>query len=139
MTDLTSVLTTLQQGVNAINNLANVLGESAPSTLSANSVNISTIGDNTVIAAASGVAITVYKMFLVTAGSTLSPLPTLSIQGGTTPLTGPMTLPALAGSNAIPPLNYDEKPWLTCPTNTPLVFTLSAAVQLSGRIFFTQK
>lgn len=81
------------------------------------------------VAAVAGQTITVWGFSVVTAGAT-----TFYFSDGATALTGPMSLAAL-GSASEPQTAY---PVYTLSPGKALNLTQSAAVQLSGRLYYTQ-
>ena len=81
------------------------------------------------IAGVLGQTAKVYRLFLVAAGAT-----NLTIKDGATALTGAIALPA----NGSITLDFDGEPWFTGSPNTNFIINSSAAVQISGRIYFIQ-
>lgn len=99
-------------------------------TITAASVSFSSSGDNTVIAAVSSKVIKVYKVVLVFAGAA-----NITIKdGSSTALTGVMSMLA----NGSITLDNDGQPWFTTSASNALVMNISAGVQVSGRIYYTQ-
>lgn len=96
-------------------------------TLTSAKIDISSSGDNEIVAASASLVTWVYRIFLVAAGDV-----TIKFRDGTTDLTGAMTLKA-GGSIT---LDLDGEPWFTTSTNTAFQINLSAAVQVSGRIYY---
>ncbi len=93
-------------------------------------VNFAALGDNTVIAAGgTGRVNRVYRLFLVVGGAT-----NITFKRGATALSGPIPLSA----NGAITLDFEAEPWFECADNEAFVINSSAAVQVSGRIYFTQ-
>lgn len=93
-------------------------------------INIAGAGDNTVIAAVAGQIIRVYKILLWANGSTSVTLK----DGAATSLTGAMAFTAQTGFV----LDYDDQPWFITSSGNAFVINLSAAIQVSGTLSFTQ-
>jgi len=123
-TQLTAILTAIQNGVSAVNNA------SYPVALSEIALNFSSSGDNTVITQASNKTVKLYSLFLTVAGTTK-----LEFKDGQTLMTGPMTF-----SSSYPPffLDFRTQPWFTCSVTSPLVINNDSPVQVSGRAYYTQ-
>jgi hypothetical protein len=87
-----------------------------------------TSGDGTaVIAALAGKKTRVYGLFFAAASSVV-----VTLKRGSTALTGPMTLGALA-------LDLQGRPWFTTAVAEDLFVNLGAAIQVSGTIYYTQE
>lgn len=93
-------------------------------------IDVSAQGAATVIAAQPGTTIRVYKLLLMAGGAV-----TLTPRSGSTPLTG--GLPLQSGGGMV--LDGSSSPWFTCGAGEAFVLNLSAAVQVSGRIYYTQE
>lgn len=98
-------------------------------------VNFSASGDNTLVAAAAGQLINVVRLFLVVGGAT-----NLTFKDGTggTALSGP--IPMTANGSITLDIPTVSIPWFSTsnPVNN-LVLNSSAAVQVSGTLWYTQK
>ena len=117
------VLQSLQQGVQAINNLnANALTAEAV-------INSTTSGNHTIISAVAGKIISVYSLFL-SAGSSVD----ITFFDNTTSLTGPM--PFVASQYIF--LDDRQPAWFTLAVNSPFIINTSGAAQISGRCYYTQ-
>jgi len=98
-----------------------------PSTIGA-SINIASNGDNTVIAAQAGKMIMIHQLFLVCAGAV-----SLKFKDGASTDLCP-ALPMLTSGG----LTFDYKePWFVTSQGNAFIINLSAAVQVSGRIYYT--
>ena len=98
--------------------------------LSSAVINFAASGDNTVIAAGgTGKVNRVYRLFLVVGGAT-----NITFKRGATALSGPIPLPA----NGAITLDFEAEPWFECADNEAFLINSSAAVQVSGTIYFTQ-
>jgi len=117
--------------VNNVNHTIVATGFNTPDVLllSALSINVNTLGDNIIIPAVVGQVIRVFRIFAV-AASSVSVTPTDGTPSGT-PFTGPLTLGDFA-------LDLDAEPWFVTSTGNAFVLTLSAGVQVSGRVYYTQ-
>lgn len=91
-------------------------------------INIAASGDNTVIAAVAAQTIRIFKMFFVTA----SPVNVTVEDGAGVNLTGVMNN-VRAGI-----WGFDGEPWFTSASGGGFVINLSAAVQVSGRVYYRQ-
>ena len=85
-------------------------------------INFATASTNVIVPGVPGQRINVMKIFLTIVGST-----TLTFEDGTTPLTGPMTLSAMA-------LDYDGCPWWTTSKGNGFSINSSNPVQVSGSL-----
>lgn len=93
-------------------------------------INAAASGDNTIVAAVAAQTVRVMKLFLTVAQAC-----TLTFKSGAgTSLTGAITLSA--GASIV--LDLDGEPWFTTGSGSAFVINLSAAVQMSGRIYYTQ-
>lgn len=90
--------------------------------LTSSAVNFSAAGNTSLVVAPSGLTTKTHKLLLVVGGAT-----TLTIQDGSTALTGP--IPLGAGGSIV--LDYSSEPWFSTSS-----FTLNStnAVQVSGQI-----
>lgn len=88
-------------------------------------VNVSTLGDTTLVAAQAGKVIRVREWLLVAGGATAA-----SFVGGTTPLTGPMTFVAGGGAQQI---DRDLGHFST-RAGEALILRQTAAVQIGGHL-----
>lgn len=86
-------------------------------------------GANTIVAGVAAQTIRVHKMVLV-CKSTVG----VTIRSGTTNLTGAMTMKS--GGSIV--LDLDTRPWFTTAASDGFVIFLSAAVQISGRVYYKQ-
>lgn len=86
-------------------------------------------GNNTVITSVSGTTINVQRMLLVATAAT-----TVTFYDGSTALTGAITL-GIGGSII---LDYSGNPWFTMTKGNSFIINSSAAVQISGRVYYTQ-
>lgn len=84
-------------------------------------------GDNTIIAAVTGRAINVWKMWFTTAAAV-----NVVFKAGSTALSGTEVFGG-NGSNFFP---YDGSPYFYIPPNTAFVINLSGAVALGGMIYY---
>lgn len=101
----------------------------APSGLLEAVINFSTSGDHDVIAAVAGQVIKIWKLWLWSADDQA-----LTIKDGATALAGAVDL-AQGGQVLLP---KDSDPWFTLSTNSPFRLTTAQAIQLSGRVYYTQ-
>jgi len=94
-------------------------------------INCSTSGDNTLVTGVSGQSIRVYAFFLMVSGAV-----NLKFKDGAATDFFPAWpfLSAGAGWEKDPM----GRPWLTTSGGNALVLNLSAAVQVSGRLYYTQ-
>lgn len=94
------------------------------------SLNIAASGDNTVVAAVVGQTIRVWKILLVANAA-------VNIRfkdGAATDLTATINLTANQGIV----LDLDAEPWFLTSAGNAFIINLSAAVQVSGRVYSTQ-
>ena len=94
------------------------------------SLNISSSGDNTVVSAQSGQTVRLHKLLLVAVGAVNVKFK----DGAGTDLTP--ALPLQAGGSIV--LDFDGEPWFVTSSGNALIINLSAAVQVSGRLYYTQ-
>lgn len=93
-------------------------------------VNFSSAGDHNVIGApGAGQFVKIWKVALYSNGDQA-----LSIRDGSTPLMGSIDL-AQGGSLKF---DKDSDPWFSLAENSPFNLNTSQAVQLSGRVYYTQ-
>ena len=81
------------------------------------------------IAGGSGSIIRVYKLFLVTGGTT-----TITFEDGSTTLAG--GLPMVANGSIT--LDLDGQPWFTCTRANNFTIGNSGNLQVSGAVYYTQ-
>jgi hypothetical protein len=93
-------------------------------------INISSSGDNTVIAGVSGKIIKIYRMLMLANSSASITFK----DGASTSLTGPM----LFGGSGGMVLDFQEEPWFTTSATNDFIVNLSSAVQVSGSIYYIQ-
>lgn len=94
-------------------------------------INVSSAGDNHIVAAAPGQRIAVYELLLWNAQQN-----TLQLKDGHTPLTGPLTnFPAQTGLL----LNFSGSPHFVTSPGQPLVLNLSEAKQVSGYVRYREE
>ena len=108
----------------------NIPAAPATSDLTGASINAAASGDNTLVAAVGGQTVRVFKIFLTAASA-------VNIQfkdGAGTDLTGLITL--TAGGSVV--LDFDTRPWFLTSAGNAFILELSSAVQVSGRIYYTQ-
>lgn len=97
-------------------------------TLLSATIDISSSGDNTIIP---GVTLQVIRVFRIFAISPSSVVVTPKDGVGGTEFTGPLTLGSFV-------LDFDGESWFTCSAGNAFVLNLGTAVQVSGRVFYTQ-
>lgn len=94
-------------------------------------VDVSGAGDHIIVAGVVGKTIRVFKLFLVLGGDTM-----LTFKDGATEFDGPLSMLA---SGAIV---FDEprppRHWFKTSDGNDFIINLSNAVQLSGRVYYTQ-
>lgn len=109
-----------------------IVGLSLPTTAQTShaAINISSSGDNTVIAGTGGQTIRVYKLFLVASAAV-----SLKYKDGA----GADLTPALSmAANGGMVLDFDSEPWFVTSPGNDFIANLSAAVQVSGRIYYSK-
>ena len=95
-------------------------------------INTASSGDNTIVAAVSGEKVQVWKIFFWVNG-------TVSVtikDGASTSLTGAM---AMVAQNEFYKRLDETIPWFTTTAGNALVINLSGAIQISGRVYYTQQ
>ena len=93
-------------------------------------INASSSGDNTLVSGTGGQTVRAYKLFLVVAGDV-----NIKFKSGA----GTDLCPAMAMSaGGSMTLDFDGEPWFTTAVGDGLVLNLSAAVQVSGRLYYTK-
>lgn len=93
-------------------------------------VNIASIGDNTIVTAVAAQRIRIWRVFLWSNG-----INTVTLKDGTaTNLTGGIAMVAQSNFQ----LALDQEAWFNLTTNTAFIINLSAAIQLSGVVQYTQ-
>ncbi|MFN4259777.1 MAG: hypothetical protein ACK4RK_10800 [Gemmataceae bacterium] len=120
-----ATLPALPAGGNAIGKISL---QAATAALTAGAVNVSSSGNHTLVSGTFGQTVRVYRLMLVVAEA-------VTVQfrdGSSSNLTGP--LPLQAGGAII--LDFDGEPWFTTSSGNGFVLNLSAAVQVSGRIWY---
>jgi len=86
--------------------------------------------NNTLVAAVAGERVFVFRMFFLAVGAV-----DVEIRDGTTTeMTGPMALNQTVGIW----MDYSDEPWFITTAGNALVMNLSAAVQVSGRVYYKQ-
>lgn len=94
-------------------------------------INISTATDTTIVAAVAAQRIRIYAIWIWSAGST-----NVTPKSASTALAGPIAMAAQSDFNREP--RRDQEPWFTCGVNEAFVLTTSAAVQISGIVYYEQ-
>ena len=79
-------------------------------------------------AAVTSQIIRIYKLFLVSAGTT-----NITFEDGTTALSG--ALPLVANGSIT--LDLDGQPWFTCTKGNAFTISNSGGVQVSGAVYYT--
>ena len=99
--------------------------------LTAASVSVAASGDNTLVAGVSAQTVRVFRLFLVVASAV-----NIQFKNATagTALTGVMTM--TAGGSFV--LDFSGEPWFVTAVAGAFVLNLSAAVQVSGAVYYTQ-
>jgi hypothetical protein len=111
-------------------NINTQFGKPTTASLSSVSINAAANGNNTLIAAVGGQTIRVFKMFMVAAAN----VDVILRDGAATDLTGVMSLSKYGSVT----LDLDGEPWFITAAGNAFVINLSAATQMSGRIYYTQ-
>lgn len=93
-------------------------------------INIATSATHEIVAAVSGQKIYVFRMWWW-AGGTVN----ATIKSGSTAMAGPIALIAQAS----PGWDMSETPWFITTAGEAFQITLDAAVQVSGRVHYTQR
>ena len=89
-------------------------------------------GDNTIVAAVSAETIKVWKIFFWVNGTV-----SVTIKDGAgTNLTGAM---AMVAQNQFNKWLDETVPWFVCTQGNALVINLGSAIQISGRVYYTQQ
>lgn len=101
----------------------------SPNDPAAQRINTAVSGDNTLVAAAAGLATRVYGLRLSVAGAVI-----VQVKRGTTVL----EVFNFAGNGGGVVLELRELPYYTTGTNEALVLNLSAAVQVDGQLEYAQ-
>ena len=118
-------------GVDAQGNIQTKIGRVAASSYSLAAVNVNASGQTALVASSMGKAVKVYKILLVIGG-----ISNLTIQDGSTGLTGPMPF------NAGGLLELDStngEPFFTTTAGNALNLNCSAGVQVSGTVWYVQE
>ena len=93
-------------------------------------INFSSSGNNTIVVGVIYKLIRVYKIFFIVGAATnITPQ-----DGASTALTGPMDFSANEGMV----LDFDDVAWYTLSFGNDFVINSSNAVQVSGRVYYTQ-
>lgn len=92
-------------------------------------ISFATSGDNNIVAGVTAKVIKAYRLYIVVGGAT-----NITIKDGSTALTGAMPF----ASNGSLVLDFSGIPWYTTSAGNALVINSSAAVQVSGRVEYTQ-
>ena len=92
-------------------------------------LNISTSGDNTVVAAPASGGIKVWKMSFTAAGAV-----NVVFKNGTTAQSGAYVL---TGNGSSLTFVYDGAPWAWCDPGNAFIINLSGATALTGQVFYT--
>jgi len=94
-------------------------------------IDASSTGNNTIVAAASGKNVLVYKIFFVVSAAT-----TVTFKdGASTNLTGAITM--TAGGAFV--LDIDSEPWFTTTGGNAFVISQSGTAQISGRAYYIRR
>lgn len=94
-------------------------------------INAASSGDNTLIAAVTGQTIRVHKLFLIASGAV-----NIKFKDGAGGTDFHPAIPLYAGGGMT--LDFDGDPWFLTTAGNAFVLNLSAAVQISGRIYYSQ-
>ena len=94
-------------------------------------INISSSGDNMMVAGVAGQVIRIFKIFFITAAV----VNVTFKDGAGNALTGPM--PFVANMGMV--LDFDTKTWVTTALGTSFIINLSSGVQVSGALQYEQK
>lgn len=92
-------------------------------------INAASSGDNTLVAGTGGQTIRVHKLFLVTSGA-------VNIKFRSAATDFHPALPLQSGGSFV--LDFDGDPWFVTTPADALVLNLSAAVQVSGVLYYTK-
>ena len=101
-----------------------------PLEISEAALNFASSGDNTIVSASSGKIVRIFRIFFVVAGDVNVKMK----DGAGTDLTAAMTMKT--GGSFV--LDYDSFPWFSTVAGNAFLINLSGAVQVSGRIYYTQ-
>jgi hypothetical protein len=93
-------------------------------------VNVSSSGNNTLIAGSNGLKLRVYRAALVFTSAVSATFQ----DGDSTALTGPMSLTADASIT----LDFESQPWFTASAGNDFVLNLSGPCNVAGIIYYTQ-
>lgn len=124
---LVTMAQSLPTGTNALGSVR--LTPAPVSSLSETLINSTTASSFALAAASSGKTNRLYRIFMFFPSAT-----TIQILDGSTSLTGPMAF--AAGQSLL--LDFSGEPWFTTTTGNALNYSSSAAVQVSGRGYYTQ-
>lgn len=98
--------------------------------LSSASINAAASGNNTLVAAVAAQTVRVFRLFLVVAGT----VDIIFRDGAATGFTGTMSF----SKNGSMTIDFDGEPWFVTTAGNAFILNLSAAVQVSGRVYYTQ-
>lgn len=99
-------------------------------TLTGAVINASSSGDNTLVSGTTSQTVRVYRLLLTAAGNVNVKFK----DGASTDLTAALTLQA--GGAIV--LDFDTEPWFVTSAGNGFVLNLSAAVQVSGRVWYVK-
>lgn len=93
------------------------------------SISAASSGDNTLVSATAAQTARIFRIVLVASGAV-----SIKFKTGSTDLTGAMSL--VSGGAIV--LDMQSDPWFVTGTNEAFIANLSAAVQISGSIWYTK-
>lgn len=94
------------------------------------SIDFSTTGDNTIVAAVANKTIRVFRFFFVCSAAT-----SITVKDGAgTSLTGAMSMSQNGGFT----LDFQWEPWFRTSSGNALIFNQSGTAQVSGRLYYQQ-
>lgn len=94
-------------------------------------INAASSGDNTLVAATAGQTIRVHKLFLIASGTV-----NIKFRDGTAGTDFHPAIPLYAGGGVT--LDFDGDPWFVTTAGNALALNLSAAVQVSGVLYYSK-
>ena len=94
-------------------------------------INAASSGDNTLVALTSGQTIRAHKFFLIASGTV-----NIKFRDGTGGTDFHPAIPLYAGGGVA--LDFDGDPWFVTTAGNALVLNLSAAVQVSGVLYYSK-
>lgn len=106
-------------------------GSPSAANLSSAQISAASSGQNTLLAGTASQTIRVFKFFLMNAGAASV---NVKFRTGTTDLHP--AIPLAPGASWV--LDFDGEPWFVTATAEDLILNLSAAVQVSGRFYYTK-